>query len=759
MSSFKENIDTLVKGVKSVGQAGASIGDAVGSIVDAGKKAVQFIKKPTLGNVWEAVKATTVNPVVKGVRRILSLVRIWNDKSWYVKYGAITPAANYGRPMDPLFNTLIQDKATNGAINRYVDVHLSWGDYTSSSAFDTSMQQSYQLLRTQLKSNLPYTKNYLKAYVINSIALAIFAKSLERDIAWFNFTSPEFRDFQKMWTHRVYGSQSYGVTQLSDRGSLSAENWATTISLYNKAVLGTVTNVRIPESLAMFISHYFGSVFTDSADGTNPAAIINVMENVPYAQYDKVTDSIVISQLNVASLTVDQYINAVQELGTEFGMVIADLTNSNQLVPLLMADINNYAYGIAFDPSFCQALINGYTSNSAVTAKGFVRMDKIEGVDDDLTQFLFLGSIDPSSSSTALRMEYMVLKYNSSADLTWSTQLLQETPRNNFVSDKPIGIIVTTDIQSDTYVNVSTGTIPILQYPVNSNGSPSPNVNDQVSDINIRYNIDETNITLPQYINIANNATAYIFIPVGMLSLTNPTRVLFGIGITATKTNGVFTVTDTIQSEIVGTDDLINYTPKWESTKPWSTPGGTYTHTINYTISHQQFGNYLRVNIVMPSQSGVLITSVLSRIGQEIQGAFQPYYLAAVMSITDVFAHLITPIANNSFNIIQGYTGLSAFIADQFDLHLPIVNKNRISVNLAEDGQVTLSSETTQDPILIKESYTPYYYNVYDLEPVLYKMFMSLFQTTTNILEKILKSYKGDSDNKKSRNKKGKGRK
>ena len=66
---------------------------------------------------------------------------------------------------------------------------------------------------------------------------------------------------------------------------------------------------------------------------------------------------------------------------------------------------------------------------------------------------------------------------------------------------------------------------------------------------------------------------------------------------------------------------------------------------------------------------------------------------------------------------------LAGFIADAFDFHIPMVSaiQNRIILN----GET--KSDTMVGKSMLKEAYIPVFYNVKDLDSILYQMYYSLF--------------------------------
>lgn len=397
-----------------------------------------------------------------------------NPKSWYVKYRDITPAANKNRPMEARFNKTITTNASNGSVAKFIELHLGWTDITNSFMWEQMITNSYQLLRLKLKSNLPYTRNFLSAYVHNAMQALIIAKQIERDVHWYNYSDPSCTNFQDMFMRRATQYGTFGV-QKTDIPKMYSLEWPETVTAYERLVSTVGTNIRVAPSLTAFISHYFGSVFSTECDGFNDNYLILRMMEQEWAEYDSATDTIKMVPLNIEDLTIDDFAYRVMQLGIQFGMVISDLVNSEQYESARLDSLDHYYYDVVYDETLLQAIRNGYTSKSAVTEQGYVRIDQSFGVEDDLTQYIFMGALQPSSISgsdigdlsqvPAIRVLSMALKYDSDADLTWAGSYVQQivdaaegesTIPLNATFDAPFAVIVNTDIQEDVYALTNT---------------------------------------------------------------------------------------------------------------------------------------------------------------------------------------------------------------------------------------------------------------------------------------------------------------
>lgn len=745
--------------------------------------------------------ALSVAKVIKAFRT--------NDKSWYTRYGSITPARNENRPMDSVFNKSITSNATMGGMCKHVDVNVNWTGYSSTFMFDQVIRSSYQTLRMNLRSNLPYTANALKAYMVNAIGIAIIAKQLERDVQWNMFSDPKDRNFNKMWK-LTNPTTSYGSVELSPISYLSTDavdgysEWANTIAQYD--VFASVYNsaIQLPEYLGRFISHYFGSVFTDSADDYNDQFIRLMIGSVDWAIYDKATDSITYSTISLSSIGLDKLIDITNDLSLNSGMITADLLKSNQLSSSVISKFGNYVYEKVYDPGFLQALINAYTDASAVTQFGYVRMDRMFGVEDDLTQFVFMGGLQTWSGYTtsnatdkievpAIRVVNMTLKFDSDSDIAWPAGLFQNGTNQTLVSsvikEAPFGISIRTEMSSDVRVQASILGNTIPWY---FDESPVPLVNSAT----FSWNTDASPSSLVREINITGgfaDNSVHLFLPVFNYEYkaystdvefkyvrwfaeftaridTSSSRNFQFTYSTLHKVSGSYTVNPSGKKPyknyawLTCANGPVYDTKNWVSTKVFVDPNncvnlgwGDTTEQFNLLgvmsdpskensqLTWMNAFNFVLVNVsnhleyglrIAPQSANTQLTFTkalpyegrpndISIIDSPITSLGE-WLLEGTYSISTI---LLTPVNQepNKVAIYNGMTLLAPYVADSFDYHIPMFVKANASVDIYSSDDVEIHQSLATSPMLIKECYIPYYYNILDLVPVLYSMFTSLF--------------------------------
>lgn len=730
-----------------------------------------------------------------------------NAKSWYVEYRDVTPAMNPNRPMGALFNTIITKNPTLGSTCKYMEILCKWEDFTNSFMWKQTITNSYQLLRIRLKSNLPYKEGRLSVYLNNSIQLAIALKQVERDIHWYNYSDPNYPDFAEMFSMRADVKGGYGVTELHQDTLLVNGVWSENLTSYERLIQTVATNVKLPYNLAAFIAHYFGTVFLDGDDGYNDQTIIMRMTNLNWQRIDE-SGNITTDNLDATTLTVDDLTKLVSELGTEFGMLIADLVNSDQYAPLYLDALDNYSYVMVYDRTFIQAIQNGYTDNSAVV-DNYIRLDKWDGVEDELTQYIFSGGYAPReegslSNVPAITILAQVLKYNSNNQLKWPSGIDQLANGSNptFTKDGPFGIKVSTSIESTTYVSTRVDS-KSLALPLNPE-DPIPLLqNDRFV---VGLSVDA--FSLPEDIAInqvdlnPETGPGFVYYCIPLLTLSgkqsdntnkwNP-KTYIKLKVNRTLPNlwpgiierSVITIPYEVIAQINNRDGYNNQDiilPTGKGTSVWGKPFilkgaavrafdsqinlaskakasiglGTYTTTISesfinaiqldWTLLRTQLpeNNYYYYVIGMHAervgQVEVNITVSVTQASNVVKEmtAYVNEDFTSEISLTQAVAYLASIGATTYSDIVTGYTQLAGLAAKETHAGLPIVVTNKVyGAYYPEEGEPTINSYTT-DPVLLKHEHIPYYYNIVDLQAVLYTMFVSLFTPSKNIYQLLL---------------------
>lgn len=748
-----------------------------------------FAKKAK-NNLIEYAKAGLKGAAAEaGKQAIRAFIYRSNDDAWYLKYRDITPAANKNRPMEARFNKDITTYASNGSVCKFLELHLGWTDFNNSFMWKQMINNSYQLLRLKLKSNLPYTSKRLEAYIYNAIQAAILVKQIERDVHWYNYSDPETTNFPEMFKLRAVSYGSFGVTQLQTEPLLGSE-WADTVTAYERLVSVTKTSLRVAPSLALFISHYFGSIFTTQSDGYNDNYLILRMMEQKWATYHPKTDTteeyITYSNLYAGALSLDQVTAMIVDLATQFGMVISDLVNSDQYVPIYIDELKNYTYDLVYDPSLMQAIRNGYTSKSAVTSDGYVRIDESKEATDKYTQFIFMGALQPNNVGdltdvAALRILSMCLKYDSDKDLTWAGSYAQQafnegTSKAQTVFNAPFGVNIITDIEQDVYVTNYSAQAENLSstYPLSTHNAtqiPARSTTGHPPSYSTTVQANVSKGTIVNYAALPFDKGTCTVIPIYEVDEnadgTSNDREVY-LCLVLDNANGFivtyqcilnFAATDTssLHMDVEDAMTMSGGTTLADATTVKTIAGTSLKQlpTGNFLVETSSITN---INSVAYAR---LIANVATTLTWQYAGGISAAYTAyledanvpaSTISLTNAYVtgDFDSADASNETSVVTGYLGLPGAVAQDINAYIPMYPKMTVhstsNAGVGADGANLVSEVTVevQQP-LIKKEHIPYWYNIKDLKPVIFDMFTSLFTPVDNIYD-LLTLRKGGTD-------------
>lgn len=786
-----KNANNLSKGWKMMTSKGRQAAKGVAKYLRDMKPVSEVVGKAKKGDVVGAIKSGFKH--MSGMKKAVVQAYTGKDenaKAWYVVYKPVTPAANENRPMGALFNLPITDDPTMGTTCRYMEVLMRWDDFTDSYMWEQTMNASYQLIRKHLKSNLPYTQNALSAYINNAIQLAIVCKQVERDIHWYNYANEDFPEFQQMFSLRADVSEGYGIVELHQDHLLTASGWSENLASYERLIDTVPLNVKLPPNLALFIAHYFGTVFVDGADSYNDQSIINRMTNFVWKEYDFKTDETTTEELDATQLTIDDITTYVTKLGKKFGMLISDLVKSGQYVPLYMDAFDNYDYQFVYDKTFLQAIENAYTDDSAVLPNNYIRLDRYADVEDNLTQYIFAGGYAPREKQglanvPAIRVLAEVLKYDSNEALEWPINIDQVSFSGETMNMKqPFGIKVQTSISMDDYIKVSV-VKGAIQYPYDGALIDIKGVSQTVD-----YNQD-SNTEIVKFGGAfgegANDKKYFVFEKLGLIELST-TEYIFGnvimINPIANTTmildskvfcmtvadyqalfvNNEFTTLGGSESPFMNSVYFASMPPKAgtadqielyisdfaasnvaENTSLALADGSiiqsVYMYRRNYVSS--TFGGVT----VGSSNRSIYISFDWSKTVQtSVYEITDDLYFSSVMSVTAVeIGDYTSDEDNTAISMVSGFAGLVPMFSKETHAGIPVVYRSNLHATVVT-GDANKELSISSAPILVKDEHIPYFYNILDLQAVLYTMFVSLFTPSVNIYQMLLSAKKSYDD-------------
>lgn len=454
-----------------------------------------FVRKNTLGKIpvlkWSyGLKSLIKNRLSGGDKSLDDYVDTGakeeeNDRSWYEPGYSMTIPTNEDRPIDFSMVNLFNPSKSSlfGGIPKLSRLLVGGFDVIKSKSLHNTFDKVYQAIRDNLKTNMPYSENKLIQVLMNSANLYIIVKQMERRLGFTKFIDPQFKQFYDLWKRLDVRAYNYGVysTQVNPWLDINSEEYSVTYDIYQK-IASQVHRFVLPSHLKDWIDHYLGSIFVLDDDVSNCKYCYVSVDSVKWIDIDNqqqlssVDISINDDSLNprvVYDLLDDFFHDSLNEvIFSDFRKAVANSKGIWKITGFTegwMSDMDNYAPTPIQDVGFKQALINAYTDNNAVDARGYVRLDRIAEAKDDLTTYIFGGAlfneadlVDVYGSKTFTVKSLQVLIYaDSSNTVTVPTSFIQRAySSDNHVISDIVCFVLQTTVYTDRYIGVNAFEIP-----------------------------------------------------------------------------------------------------------------------------------------------------------------------------------------------------------------------------------------------------------------------------------------------------------
>lgn len=670
--------------------------------------------------------------VIKGAQVLKKI--IGNDEYWYNKLKKVTPAENTSRPMNPLANVDITKDPTMGSVMKQIDMYFDWIGIYESDAFNAICLDYLEQIRISLKSNLNYTIQEVKQYIVDAIALHIIGAQIKKQLQFRSYNTVDNPNLYQLLRRMPSHTGGYGVVSCQEIEYLTDANIANTIAKYDVAVDVHNKMVLLPKNLSEFIDHYFGLMFSSDKDDSNSQLINPILQNIEWILNDGT-----VQLLNTTSITPDNYLSLLNDFALRFGVITADLIKSQS--GLTEGYLPHYAElksDVYYDNTLIQALINAYTDGSSIVSDNYIRLDYLPDCSDKLTTYLFLGALQNKISNDFLNIPLftsigMSVKIQNSKDLEWQSGLTQgdeEVFNNEYIS-----INLQTEIVSDAYTFANTtGKANLVS------GELYPYTGDITS---IAYTISKsngtTNYALTNHFATQGTNSQHLNI-VGLLtvvSIVDPAtgeRMHLCQKFTGEASFGYnresqisLTPTSTYVAISQGNESGMHiYLGEPANTK-YTVSGDKQFVSYNITLyltkqQSNQFVDQGRVYspvdlIILPDIDIITLSGISYTTSQYVYANASFNNMSSLTSIIVTAEGIGANISTNT-----GYVSLVPYMVDQLDFHIPIYNTFRTHVTIDDDPEVV----TIVSNDLVKESYIPFWYNIHDLLPVAYEMMRSL---------------------------------
>ena len=702
----------IKKGYKKVTQAAKT----------GGKGAMEVASsiKPPAGVVGAV---TNISKAAKGIKLIGQAIRdtakgskeiakgIFNDPNWWNT--PITPylAVNASRPMNPSDLFSISSEGTSLGVGHMSVLEVNFNNIFTSPVMAAAINQMFQSIRDNLRSNLQYTLTDLTNYLQLVTMITIETKMIERSIGWNSYSRPDIPEFHDVWVTYPVPSD-VGRVNLAPRANLGDE-LATAISRVD-ILKSSVNQLPIPIKLGEFLSWLYGSVFTDE-DVYNPQVYYVDATNVDvYLKADDTTTT----SVNPRDITVEQLIDQVGAVLSKYGALVADLKRVNEdinhsigLVDFVKPE--HYRPVMLIDHEFINFVINGYTFSPTAGFKQplFFRMDILDKVTDDPGHIAAttngMGAILASSAFQAISVIAQNFYFQAgnavmprNLQIASTNQVLGNAQaftvanglwaaRLTSAASDSIKWSQSGDTQNFTYTlaaksttdTVSAGSLSfrtLFKTSTFKMPAPTPLVPVNMSNVSAVLLSGRTASGDTQLLIVAENLQYTVN---GKVTITNPRLRLVINDVAQGKDQP-------IQDGVVGLSlqgGLPLPTARWD---------------VAFTINNYTTGQWQDVARIFYSSSTVL----------PINGpASSVVYSVTASSTTYVLTY-------------EGMGRLSAWVTQMFDYHIPFVSDFTIRGASGSPLTVSIDGET----MLLKECYNSVIYNKLELEAVVQQLYYNL---------------------------------
>jgi hypothetical protein len=289
-------------------------------------------------------------------------------------------------------------------------------------AFDNNVDILYQRIRETLKSNLYYTRDSLKLYLINTMWIPALVKAMERDLGFYSFSSPKHPNFQKIWGtehYPDYHNVNCNVSNtLQDRNGVSVQNitrkqymidsdYVQNLALFENNLIPRLRMLRFAPTVMNLQSWLFGGVFIDEHKPSNAQLYWNNFTGFPICDWIGGVDGSIekVGFIDSLGLTLEQLFRHIEWVTSVWGVVIADLSKASNYTTLNVVPPSKYPITFLHDTIYFEALENGYSEHpfESFNTQGFV--GDFTRRDLSFVQFDTASQLDPLGN--AARMLFM----------------------------------------------------------------------------------------------------------------------------------------------------------------------------------------------------------------------------------------------------------------------------------------------------------------------------------------------------------------
>lgn len=375
-------------------------------------------KVPVIGWAAEPVIENVVKPVASALGGYKSKEER-NDKTWYTAVKEVEIPDTTDRPVQPGYNIDIVKSMEDGAVPRMYHANINLFKPYKILAWQHEMTNLWENLVNNLRRSYTYNEDEISAFMNNNISYYILGKYLEKKLGFVKFSSPDYPTFRDDWITKYDQQQSYGMQyagKFTHLDPTDSQGYSESIDAWNITV-ELERNFLLPPNIKKWIDHYIGSVFILDAEDTKNWKCIDVTPlSVTLLDINKSDGSLVERNILLRDLNYQWYLQELTNWFKVTATMRADVnraqvlsTDGSSVNVLTLLDTGWFTSYEAYepvlvkDPTFIQALINGYSKDtdlSAIFGRDMVRFDYLdeEGKGDPYTILLFAGGIMPTDT-------------------------------------------------------------------------------------------------------------------------------------------------------------------------------------------------------------------------------------------------------------------------------------------------------------------------------------------------------------------------
>lgn len=714
--------------LKAAGQAalkssGQGFKDVVGGVIEGIGDRKKTMAGAALQNVGKSLKEGKYDKSLSGVGHVIKagvnvLKGIFNDPSWRNAYG-FDPllVINKHRPMSPRALSGFTKNQLALGVGHVVDVNFEWPDWSKDEAFILATNEAFREIRLDLKSNLNYTIGKYRCYLLNTIAILIMSKQIERSLGWTKFVEPSIPKVQEIFKYKIPYTATGGISDLEEIKYLSDAQFARSLTR-QKVLMTVLSQIQVPDRLQRFVGWIAGSMFFDQSQ-PNMQIYRTWINSIPIYSVNAADEVVLDTRIQSSEYDIDMVIRFANNLMTEFGIMNADIKKTGSYVDLVHILYEQYQPKALCDYEFFNMLINSWTGDAKADAlfNGFFRLDILPNVNDNEAPGLTygLGAVLTNLLATPIKTlnQGLILDYDATGYWPQGVNISQSVANKTITSTDNIwkfpdaqgnglaAIVVTSRVvrrvsvstkatsTGTEYNNVTVTPGVVLQSATAASALQSVTINfDKDSTVSFTLNVGEE--ASDKYVPIIQS------------------RGVGSLGVELTQ------VSETIVA------DLVIYTPAGKSRV------SSLTYGTDYTVAVSPYNNVpgkVTFDLKWVRSTSLVITSYTNTNIMELFTTGNVQWL-----INGYITFALRSTSASGVTIVMDKGHVLEYFTENVDYHIPIMFNEQYTISHRSGDTNTNTVNITTPLQIMKECYIPVMYNTTEADTLSYQIYASLLR-------------------------------